>query len=212
MKYRSFLYLIFAAVFSISCNQQINTRQENLNEGFEFAGDGGDIDIPVVTWGDAPIWLEIVDAAELEKIAQDINVLDNNDIKIFDNSVFELRKGDWETIIDNLNNQNKESSTFFWERKNGVSVSSSGTLLISFDDLDDFTFQGQPLINLDIKFIKDNFPKSYAARNLPGDPFKQNFIDYSPKAYDHVRFKIVDSESELHLRFVDGNPINISIE
>jgi hypothetical protein len=211
MKLNLFLYLLTFMVI-LSCNQQNLNNSKIFESELQAVGPGGEINIDVVTWGDPPIWLEISDDSELERLLTTINSINESDLKVSNVSVFELTKEDWDKIVQNINESSTEDVGGDWSRKNTVKFSDDNKLNFSFDDLQSFRLNDKMLTELDINYFKVNYPKSYSLRNFPGDSYKQNFMDYTPNIYDHVRLRVENSLSVLNFRFIDGNLINVSLE
>lgn len=211
MKLNLFLYVL-TFVIILSCNQQNLNNSEIFESELQEVGPGGEINIDVVTWGDPPIWLEISDDSELERLLTTINSINESDLKVSNVSVFELTKEGWDKILQNINESSNEDVGGDWNKKNTAKFSDDNKLNFSFDDLQSFRLNDKLLTELDINYFKMNYPKSYSLRNFPGDSYKQNFMDYTPKVYDHVRLRVENSLSVLNFRFIDGNLINVSLE
>lgn len=203
--------LTIIAMIFFSCTESKDHSDMNLEkttDELEIAGDGGEINISKVTHDDKPIWIELVEKNDLDKLN---TVLMNKDTL---NLNFLTYKGfsPWGMKLNQLvsqfdfQKQNENGEDSFWEI-DGIKSSFRKDSLNYFSgiDLTQLELYEKRLTEYTIKDFKNLFPKSYSVRNYYFDSYQANFVDDIPKSYDHIVLIAGKSNKYFHFYFINEN-------
>jgi len=206
------LLIIGTIIFSTACE-----NEEKINEPsnvIEIGEEDGSFQISKITHGDTPVYLIEDDLFRLEAIYASIESLDIDPILFKGKRLLDLNIGElistYDLVIDKVEKDERRL------RGEGIWVYLKEDEIIGykFDSPAEFIRENSdifPTEELTIADFKRHFPNSYKMRNIL-DSYLLNFsAEDSAIVYDYAYLNVINRKEQLHLRWIDGEIIEITL-
>ncbi|MFD2035634.1 hypothetical protein ACFSKL_12595 [Belliella marina] len=211
---KKIMFLTFLVIIC-SCKGGLEEGEGDALSELTAEGDGGgSIDIDIVTRNDKPAWLGINDEDSLIVILGNLDTLKLADFVWNDISLGNISEDIFRGNGNYVHSKSRinEEISFYKKDSTIFSFNDKGFRGFYIEDIDSMSFKSVKLKDLDIYYFKDNFPRTYSARNFFIDAYKINFIDNLPEEYDRLKFHLEESERILNIRFIDGVVVQLELE